>query len=354
MYQDIDDAYAELGLAPGASEAEVKAAWRRLVSRWHPDRNPGAAALARMQRINRSFEAIRARGFVAAADAEPASPPPAAEPEASNARADTAEAAARVFSRKVRLTLAEAAFGCTRVLRGKPAGDCTGCAGVGHHMTGGHCAHCQGSGAVRQGAWFGWMGASVECEACHGSGRAQQVCAACGGSGRSSTPAYRVTVRFPPGVRDGDLLSVRTPAAAGAGQPIELALRIEVPAHPQLLLDADGTLRCTMPVDGFAWLGNRTVEVPTLEGLQPLALQRGRFEHRLPGLGFPVGRRGPRGDLCVSVQPLFPEPLSTDQQILVDQLVATRSGGSGQQTPAALQAWRQALQASARVRRRPG
>jgi hypothetical protein len=61
--QDIDSAFAELGLRPGASEADVKAAWRRLVSVWHPDRNPSAAAPARMQRINRAVEAIRRAGY---------------------------------------------------------------------------------------------------------------------------------------------------------------------------------------------------------------------------------------------------------------------------------------------------
>ncbi|MBK6851216.1 MAG: J domain-containing protein [Burkholderiales bacterium] len=54
-----DKAYAELGLAPGASEAEVKMAWRRLASRWHPDRNKSAEAIAKMQRINEALAQIR-------------------------------------------------------------------------------------------------------------------------------------------------------------------------------------------------------------------------------------------------------------------------------------------------------
>ena len=65
----IENAYAELGLAPGAGEAEVKAAWRRLVSQWHPDRNKTASALSRMQRINTAYEQIRLAGF------EPGRPP---------------------------------------------------------------------------------------------------------------------------------------------------------------------------------------------------------------------------------------------------------------------------------------
>ena len=45
----IDFAYAELGLPPGASETEVRAAFRRLAARWHPDRNPSPEAVAWMQ-----------------------------------------------------------------------------------------------------------------------------------------------------------------------------------------------------------------------------------------------------------------------------------------------------------------
>lgn len=51
---DIDDPWAELGLAPGADAAAIKAAWRRLVAQWHPDRNKAPNAHSKMQRINRA------------------------------------------------------------------------------------------------------------------------------------------------------------------------------------------------------------------------------------------------------------------------------------------------------------
>lgn len=330
MNLDIDSAFAELGLQPGAPEAEVKAAWRRLVSQWHPDRNPSAAAVARMQRINHCFEAIRQTGFSQAS--RPAAPvDPAPDQATSTPR--------RSVQRKVRLTLAEAAFGCTKLLRGRSTQACSTCAGLGHVLTGGHCAACHGSGAVRQGAWFGWLGTPIECEACRGGGLARHVCTACKGSGKLSTPAYQARVRFPQGVRDGDLLSVQ----ADPRRPVELLIRVEVQAHPLLLLDADGTLRCQMPVDGFAWIANRAVEVPTLEGLQTLALRHDQLTYRLKGQGFPIDRRGPCGDLLVTVTPLFPHPLSTDQQILIDQLIASTSGPGAAHRPERLRDWQQAL-----------
>lgn len=56
----IDDPYKVLGLSPGASDEEVKKAYRRLAMQYHPDRNPGDEEAARkMQQINAAYEAIK-------------------------------------------------------------------------------------------------------------------------------------------------------------------------------------------------------------------------------------------------------------------------------------------------------
>ena len=364
MEQEIGDAFAELGLSPEATEREVKAAWRRLVSQWHPDRNASAAAVARMQRINRAVDAIRRAGF-----SLPAAPAPggdaqrgdapagdaaqagssAADAAAHDARA-TAEAPARSIHRKVRLTLEEAAAGCTKVLRGRITDPCSACAGAGVRLPAGPCPRCHGSGAIRQRAWFGWVGAQTKCEACLGSGLSQQPCSACAGTGKAVTRRYQVSVRFPPGVRDGDLLHVGAAQARPGALPGELDIRVELLADEWLSLDPDGTVRCELPVDGFAWIANRPVEVPTLGGLQTIPLQRDQLVYRLKGQGFPVERRGPRGDLLVTITPVFPQPMSTDQQILLDQLIATTSGPDAEPSDERLRKWQQTL----RRQRQPG
>ncbi|WP_088285301.1 DnaJ C-terminal domain-containing protein [Ideonella sp. A 288] len=373
-----DTAYAELGLAPGASEREVKAAWRRLVSRWHPDRNASAHAVRRMQRINQALEAIRRAGFAEddgaappdAPDEPPARPAPdeapaagaasgagrrpraeargqdsdGAGPEAPRAEARTESAdpeqegdapgPGRVLLRKLKLTLEEAATGCTKSLRGRFTLQCAACSGLGHRVLGGHCAPCGGSGAVRQSGWYGLFGGTAtECGACHGSGMAREACSDCGGSGSLGTRAYKLDVRLPHGVRDGDLLHVDA-RRAGAGDALRgIDLRVELQPHERFQLDDDGTLRCTMPVDGFAWVAQRTIDVPTLTGLHALRLRRDVSCHRLKGEGFPVQRRGPRGDLLVTVVPSFPERFSADQDILLDQLIATAAGAGPARQP---------------------
>ena len=337
MEQDIDDAYAELGLTPEATEFEVKAAWRRLISQWHPDRNDSAVAVAKMQRINRALESIRRAGFGEAG---------ASEPDAGATAAREASAApARTIHRRVRLTLEEAAFGCTKVLRGKLTQACSACAGAGVLVPGGHCPRCGGSGAIRGPSWFGWVGTQIECDACHGGGIARQPCAACAGTGRDATRQYKVAVRFPHGVRDGDLLSVHGRRGKPGAPPGDLNIRVEVQQHGLLRLDQDGTVICEVPVDGFAWIANRSVDVPTLEGLKTLQLRRDQLSYRLQGLGFPVERRGPRGDQVITISPVFPQRMTTDQQILLDQLIATTTGPDAMPADERLRAWHRALRA---------
>ena len=372
MEQDIDSAFAELGLTPDATEFEVKAAWRRLVSQWHPDRNDSAAAVAKMQRINRAVEAIRRAGFRKTGSSADAGGAKSGRPEAQRGRDgardappvhdaeearssepdDSATAArkrseppARTINRRVRLTLEEAAFGCTKVLRGKVTEACSACEGAGYRVLGGHCPRCHGSGAIWQRSWFAWIGTPTECGACHGGGIARQRCGACAGMGRAAIQRYKVTVRFPHGVRDGDLLSVDGRNGKPGSPPGDLSIRVEVQEHGLLKLDNDGTVLCDMPVDGFAWIANRSVDVPTLDGLQTIQLQRHQLSYRLKGQGFPVERRGPRGDQVITIAPVFPDRMTTDQQILLDQLIATTSGPEGKLSDERLRGWNEALRA---------
>ena len=56
----FDDPYKVLGLEPGASDEEVKLAYRRLAKKYHPDLNPGdPVAAKKMQQINAAYEQIK-------------------------------------------------------------------------------------------------------------------------------------------------------------------------------------------------------------------------------------------------------------------------------------------------------
>lgn len=335
----IEDAYVELGVAPGASPSDVKAAWRRLVSRWHPDRNTSADAAALMQRINGAYERI----LLASAgddddgdDAGTAAGAPAAPPRH--------QAAGRTVRRRVRLTLEEAALGCTRVLRGKLAQACVRCDGQGALAAAATCAHCRGAGRTHSGLWFGWLSTPSPCGHCDGRGETQPPCPDCTGTGRQAK-RYRRSVRFPAGVRDGDVLCADARGRGAGGFDGTLELQVQVAAHRFFVIDdgqADGLLRCELPVDGFAWIAEAWTEVPTLGGLHQMRLRRGRLVYRLRGQGLPLERGGQRrGDCVVTVQPVFPETLGPRQQALLEQLAASTDAPHEAEP---LRAWRRTLQ----------
>ncbi|RYF79326.1 MAG: molecular chaperone DnaJ [Comamonadaceae bacterium] len=361
-------AFSELGLADTAGEREIKAAWRRLVSQWHPDRNPSVDAVARMQRINRAFDAIRDAGYRNPVDWSPFVDMPEPAPAAARAQAKPSASAGsagtppfeaepepqapprKPISRRVRLTLEEAATGCVKVLRGKMQQSCAACEGSGQNAAPLRCTACRGAGQVRP-HFFGWPGAAQACEACGGSGQIRQRCAPCQGQGHT-TRTYEVKVRLPAGVRSGDRLHVASQRAGKQAPPADLDIAVEWLPHAFFTLDADGTVRCELPVDGFAWIAQREVPVPTLNGVHALPLRRDQLQYVLAGQGFPPqrGSTAQRPDQVVLLRPVFPDATSEAQNALLDQLIASTEAGA----PKALQDWRRTLAAWAKNQSKDG
>ena len=320
----LDDPYHELGLAPGASDAEVKAAWRRLSARWHPDRNDSPQALQKIQRINRALEVIRsARGEPEAAAEEPA--PAAQEPTAEHT---------------VRLTLEEVVSGCVKEVRGEVVEDCADCEGSGLQLQATVCSECSGAGHIRQHHWFAWVASTVECTACQGHGKTRQGCTACAASGKAPASKYRCRVQVAPGARAGDLLHA-TARVQGPQRQYSLALRLRVELQPHefFTAEADGTLKCELPVDGFAWMANRWIEVPTPCGLQQMKLRRGHLNYRIKNAGLPWTGEAAPGDCIVTVVPLFPQEFSQEQEAAIERLVASNSGAPGTPAGDRMAAW---------------
>jgi len=349
---DIQDAYAQLGLLPSASDAQVKATWRRLVAAWHPDRNPAPEAGRRMQQINKAYQHIRQSrdGAGGASGANSSQPEPAASPARTAAKASAARAAARAAAeaaakaaakaaaeanraseakasaetvrathiRSVHLSLEQAILGCTRTLRGHFTHACDACAGKGQRVLAKTCTTCNGRGAVRKPSLFGWLWNEEACADCGGDGRMRKRCVTCEGAGEHRL-SYRRRVRFPAGVRSGYVLSV--PAARHGAVEIVLELVVELEPHPFFVLGPDGTLRCEMPVNGFAWMSSRWVEIPTPDGLQQMRLNRDALVYRLGGQGFPIKPKGPRGDYFVKLVPQFPAREDAVQEALLTKLI---------------------------------
>ena len=316
---DTQEAYQELGVDPGVSDAELKIIWRRLVAAWHPDRNATAGASRRMQHINKAYQHIRQlRDGQSDGTADGETPETGSEQTAASAESEP-NGKTKTHFRKVELSLEDAILGCTRTLSGRIAHTCSACVGKGQCVLAKACLACSGGGAVRKASLFGWLWSEESCADCGGDGRFRESCGACGGSGEQ-TVTYRRRVRIPAGVRNGYVLSV--PAARSGETEIGLELEVSIEPHPLFILDGDGLLRCEMPVNGYAWMSGRWVEVPTPNGMQQMRLNRNALTYRLSGQGFPTSIRGPRGDYLVKVVPAFPAQEDPEQEVLLEQLIA--------------------------------
>ena len=332
------DLYSLLGLAPGASPADIKRAYRRLARRYHPGINPGdRAAESFYGQISEAYETLvdpdrrRAYDSVGTAPAEGAPitfeftgfdfssvahgpqaatftelfaevmhPVPAAEGGRPEPGADihaavtvSFEAAMRGVERQVVVTRQDA---------------CGACRGVGAVRTPeGRCAPCHGSGKVR---WArGHMVFTKGCAACDGSGRQRsQRCGACGGQGRH-VRTDGVTVLLPAGVDQGARLRVADRGHAGRYGGRNGDLYVTVQVHPDPVFRRQGDDLCVvMPIGVHdAVLGAR-VDVPSLEGPVKLRIPPGtqagqRF--RLRDRGVPTANGG-RGDLLIEIRIVLP------------------------------------------------
>jgi len=347
------DFYIVLGLAPGATTADIKRAYRRLSRRYHPGINPGdPEAESLYQRIAEAYETLmdpeRRRQYDAAGERRPAadtSPTfefagfdfssavhgsqaatftelfadvlhPIAGPGAARPEPGADLHASLTVSFIDSMTGVERQVVVTRQHR------CAGCGGSGHVRTAeARCAPCRGTGNVR---WArGHMVFTKKCTACLGTGRQRsERCGICLGHGRHTrSEAIRVTV--PAGTEDGSRLLIPECGHAGryGGPNGDLFVTVHVQPHPMYRREGD-ELHLVLPIGVHeAVLGGR-VDVLTLEGPVPLRIPPGtqagqRF--RLTERGV---RRigGGRGDLIVEVRVVLPTVADERSKDLVREL----------------------------------
>jgi molecular chaperone DnaJ len=188
---------------------------------------------------------------------------------------------------------------------------CKGTGAVGSPQT---CPTCNGSGTIQQAA--GKMRFNVPCTRCGGTGKLRTACKNCGGEGRVRR-TETIEVRIPAGVASGGRVRVPGKGNAGTmGAPAgDLYLLVEVRPHP--FFERRGNdLYTKVPVTvSEATLGAK-VEVPTIDGRSlvriPPATNSGSTL-RLREKGVPSARNGARGDQYVEIQVVVPKP--TDERV---------------------------------------
>ena len=334
------DFYVVLGVQHGASEAEIKRAYRRLARRFHPDINPGDRdAEARFRQIVDAYETLidptRRSRYDAGHPTEDQRPPKRSGFEGFDfsargvdhtatfgdlvaevlnergARRPAAERGADLHQ-DLQLSFEDAYAGVQRVLTVMRRVNCRACAGSGlTRVAPGPCVTCHGTGSVR--SVRGHMVFSRSCTTCGGTGQQRpRACETCGGAGQE-VRTEPVTVRIPGGVADGDRVRVPGKGNAGlrGGSPGDLYISVHVAPHPLYRREGDD-LHMVVPIAIHeAALGAR-VDIPTPDGGTKLRVPQGtqsgqRFRLRERGM---VSRRdGRRGDLVVEVRLMLPKLL---------------------------------------------
>jgi molecular chaperone DnaJ len=153
-------------------------------------------------------------------------------------------------------------------------------------------------------------------------------CADCKGEGEVTLRRV-VDAEVPPRCRDGATLRVRGGGESAAGQaPGDLLVEVQIEAHPLLVADGDD-LVCRVPVTWSDALQGATLTVPTLHGVQRLALppmSTSGVELRVAGHGLPKlqgGKASPqRGALRVQVAVDIPTAPTAELVAAVAQLPA--------------------------------
>ncbi len=331
------DYYAVLEVERSADGQAIKAAYRRLALKYHPDRNRGdAEAEEKFKAINEAYAVLsdpdkrgRYDRYGSVDDTMPMG-------------GDIFDIFASVFGQnfgggfgggrprsqgqagedlesQLTISLEQARDGATVTVEVERLTACRHCHGDraepgsnGKHT----CSRCGGAGQVRVQAQsiFGAVVTARTCPDCHGDGQViTEPCRVCNGRGRERTKDS-IDVTLPRGIDGGYRLRVPREGNAGVdgGPAGDLYLYLHLEKHP-FLERAGDDLHYELPIGiAQATLGARFV-IPTLDGEEELVIPPGTqpgTEFRLRGRGMPRLRQTGNGDQIVSVNVQVPTHLS--------------------------------------------
>ena len=345
--------YEVLGVKKGASEDELKKAYRKLAKENHPDLHPGDKECeARFKEINEAYEVLsdpdkRAKydqfghaafdpsqgfgggggfggfegfggfgdifsdifgggfGFGGGGGRNPNAPR-----KGDNLRAT------------VNIKFEEAAFGVKKDVFVSKIEQCHDCKGTGcaEGTTAEVCPDCKGTGTVMstKRTPFGMVQSSEQCPKCRGRGKIiHSPCKTCRGIG-SVRRQHKVSVSIPAGIDDGQTISLKGQGNAGLNGGPAGDLLITVLVQPHARFERDGASILLDQEISFAQAAlGAEVEVPTLDGKVKLNIPEGTqtgTTFRLKGKGVPFLRNGGRGDQFVTVNVAVPRSMTSTQK----------------------------------------
>lgn len=357
--------YEILGVEKGASDDEIKKAYRKLAHQHHPDKQGGDEA--KFKEINEAYQVLSDKekrsqydqfgstfeqagggaggfggfdfsGFGGGANAN-----------GFNFEGDLGDLFGDIFggggrtsrSRQergqdiavdVELTLEEVLEGVEKEIKLYVAASCPKCAGTGAEPGSKmeKCPTCSGTGYVQKQkrTMFGVFAQNEICVECQGAGeRPDKKCTKCGGDGRVKEEKT-VQVKIPAGIAEGQTIRISGAGGAGmrpgSGKSVagDLYVTAHIKRHPLFERRGDDLLFILDVSFTQAALGD-SVTIPTLKGKIKLKVPSGIPSGKIikiGGGGFPHLQGRGSGDMYITVQVTTPEKLTKKQRALLEEL----------------------------------
>jgi len=363
------DLYEVLGLKKGASEAEIKSAFRKLAVKYHPDKNKGdKSAEEKFKEINEAYTILsdpdkkKKYDMFGHAGVDPNYGAGGAGAGgfggfggfggggytgtggfedifdmfggmfggSTQRRTRGGPIKGRDLQKAMTITFEEAAFGCKKQLKLTKVVKCKECDGSGAEEGSSPktCPSCGGSGEVRtvQRTPFGQFASVGPCPECGGTGKViDKPCAACEGTGRTRK-TVTITVDIPAGVDNDSVISIKGQGEPGQNGGPDGNLYVVISIKPHELFRRNGLdLLLDIPITfDQAALGDEIV-VPTLKEKVsykvPAGTQHGTT-FRLKGKGIQSAKSG-IGDLYVKVAIEVPTKLNSAQKKAIAEMGKT-------------------------------
>lgn len=355
MADNKRDYYEVLGVDRGASDDELKKAYRKAAKKYHPDLNPGdAEAEKSFKEVNEAYEVLsdkekRSRyDQFGHAGVDPnfgagggygggfngdfgdfgdlgdlfgsffgggfGGGSRRSNPNAPRRGSDASSA--------VNLTFEEAAKGCTKTVKVTKIDTCDECGGSGAEKgtTSKTCPVCNGSGQVTsaQRTPFGVFKTQTVCNNCHGSGKViENPCKRCNGKGRIRHTVEE-TIEVPAGIDDGQVINLRGKGDSGVNGGPAGDLRINVNVRPHPIFQRNGyDVYCEVPITFTDAALGADITVPTLDGKVKFTIHEGTQpgdEFKLKGKGIQRLNYSGKGDQYVKIVVEIPKNLSKEQK----------------------------------------
>ena len=346
------DYYEVLGIQKGASEDEIKKAYKKLARKYHPDMNPGdKEAEEKFKEVYEANEVLsdpekKARydqfGFAGVDPNYGAGAGGGAYGGGfdfgdlgdifgsffgggfggGQRRNPNAPQRGESIRASVSVSFTEAAFGCEKSVTLERSEQCPTCKGNGcaPGTTPEICPDCHGTGTVqtRRQTPMGVFASNGPCRKCGGTGRLiHQPCPDCRGTG-AVRKRKTIKVNIPAGIDHGQTISLRGQGNAGKNGGPAGDLLITVMVQPHELFRRDGVdVFCEAPITFAQAVLGAELEIPTIDGKVKYSIPEGTQTgtvFRLKGKGIPVLNGRGRGDQYVTVTIETPRNLNKEQR----------------------------------------